>query len=55
MKKSYSKSQLDRLYHISYKTFMNWIKNIPELKLSSKQRIFTPKQLEIIFRELGEP
>ena len=28
---------------------------IPELKLTPKQRIFTPKQLEIIFKELGEP
>ncbi len=55
MKKSYSKTQLAKLYHVSYNTFMSWIKNIPELKLSPKQRIFTPKQIEILFRELGEP
>lgn len=55
MKKSYSKTQLAKIYGVCYNTFMVWIKNIPELKLSPKQRIFTPNQLEIIFRELGEP
>ena len=55
MKKSYSKTQLAKLYHVSYNTIMKWIKNIPDLKLTPKKRIFTPKQLEIIFRELGEP
>jgi transposase len=55
MKKSYTKTQLAKQYHVSYNTFMKWIKNIPELNLSPKQRIFTPKQLEIVLRELGEP
>lgn len=55
MKRTYSKTQLAKLYRVSYNTFMVWIKNIPELKLSRNQRIFTPTQLEIIFRELGEP
>lgn len=55
MKKSYSKTQLAKLYHVSYNTFKKWIKNIPELKLSQKQRLFTPKQVEILFKELGEP
>jgi len=55
MKKTYSKTELAHLYHVNYNTFMKWIKNIPELKLTTKQRIFTPKQIEIIFKELGEP
>jgi len=55
MKKTYSKTQLAKLYNVSYNTFINWVKNIPELRLSPKQRIFTPKQLEILFEHLGEP
>ena len=55
MNKSYSKSQLAKLYNVSYNTIMKWLKAIPELNLTPKQRIFTPKQIEIIFNELGEP
>lgn len=51
----FTKGTLAKAYGVHYKTFIAWIKNIPELKLTSKQRILTPKQVEIIFLELGEP
>jgi transposase len=53
--KAYSKTELARLYQVHYDTFIKWIKAIPELKLNSKQRILTPKQVETIFKHLGEP
>ena len=53
MKQSLTKKQLSIIYGVSYSTFLKWIKNIPELKLDPKQRLLTPKQIDIIYESLG--
>ena len=50
-----NRTQLAQDYKVHYNTFIKWLKKIPGLKLSTKQRIFTPKQMQIIYDELGEP
>ena len=53
--KTYTKGQMAKAYGINYRTFINWLKDIPELTLNPKQRILKPKQIEIIYHDLGEP
>ena len=53
MKKALTKKQLAIDYGVSYTTFLKWIKNIPELQLDPKQRLLTPKQIDIIYETLG--
>lgn len=55
MKKIASKKELAADYKVHYQTLAKWLKNIPNLNLDPKQRIFTPKQLELIYQHLGEP
>ncbi|MBL0200992.1 MAG: DUF4248 domain-containing protein [Chitinophagaceae bacterium] len=55
MKKCATKKELAILYNIHPQTLTKWINNVPNLKLDPKQRIFTPKQLKIIYEHLGEP
>lgn len=55
MKKVVSKKELAAMYGIHTATLTKWLKEIKELDLRKHQKIFTPLQLEIIFRELGEP
>ena len=55
MKKISTKKELAALYGVHYNTFIKWLKQIPELSLNSKRRILTPKQIEIIYEELGHP
>ena len=55
MKKTASKTELAKLYGVHITTLMNWIKKIPNLKLTPNQRIFTPRQVQIIYDHLGEP
>lgn len=50
-----TKTQLAAQYKVHYNTFLKWLKMIPELNLDSKQRILTPKQVQIIYNHLGEP
>jgi hypothetical protein len=50
-----TKKELAYQYGVSVQTFVKWIKEIPNLHLSPFQKIFTPKQIEIIFNHLGEP
>ena len=52
---SATKGQLAKQYNVHYNTFIKWIKKIPELNLSSQQRVLTPKQVETIYKHLGEP
>jgi len=54
--KSYSKSELKEMYGISAKTLSAWIKPFKEeLNIKSNQRLYTPKQIKIIFDKLGNP
>lgn len=60
--KSLSKSELAHLYEVSIQTLSNWIDLNSKLKEDLKEtdyqktsRIFTPKQVSIIFKHLGEP
>lgn len=50
-----TKTQLAQQYKVNYNTFIKWIKMIPELGLTQKQRILTPKQVQTIYYHLGEP
>ena len=55
MYKPLTKKELSKKYMVSYNTFIKWLKNVPELKLYANQRTLTPKQIEIIYNELGQP
>ncbi|MBL0201319.1 MAG: DUF4248 domain-containing protein [Chitinophagaceae bacterium] len=55
MTKTKTKSELAKLYGVHASTFMNWIKEIPNLNLKPNQKIFTPKQVGLIYEHLGEP
>jgi transposase len=48
-----SKKELCKHYKVSYETFNTWLKRIPELNEEKGQRIFTPKQVRLIFEHLG--
>jgi hypothetical protein len=50
-----NKTTLAQGYGISYNTFKKWLSTIPNLNLSTKTRILTPKQVEIIYEEFGNP
>ncbi len=50
-----TKTQLAKQYKVNYNTFIKWLKLIPELGLTPKQRILTPKQVQLIYNHLGEP
>jgi len=54
-KKNLTKKSLAIEYGVAYNTFNKWIKNISELRLDQNQRLLTPKQIELIFKELGDP
>lgn len=53
--KTSSKTQLAIAYGVHFNTISKWLKKIPDLELSTKQRILTPKQVELIYKHLGEP
>lgn len=50
-----TKSQLANQYKVHYTTFIKWLKMVPDLKLSPRQRLLTPKQVQNIYDHLGEP
>jgi DeoR/GlpR family transcriptional regulator of sugar metabolism len=53
---SYSKKELCQLYKVSTVTFRKWIQHLAiEGKINVSKRIFTPKEVKIIFEEIGEP
>lgn len=52
---SQTKTQLARRFKVSTPTLNKWLALIPNLNLAAKQRIFTPKQVQIITEHLGEP
>lgn len=53
--KTYSKIQLARKYGVSYNTFKKWLIAIPEIKIEPTKRLLTPKEIEIIYKNLGIP
>lgn len=57
MKITLTKKELAVIYQVSYGTFLRWLKQIPELSENniSKRRLLTPKDIKIIYSELGEP
>lgn len=55
-KGTHSVKELANKYKCSIQTFRSkWIKLIPNLELSKKQQILTPKQVSQIIEHLGEP
>lgn len=50
-----TKSSLASKFGISRATLAKRLKNIPGLKLKRNAKIITPKQLELIYNELGKP
>lgn len=50
-----SVSELRGKYKVSPETWQIWINKIPGLNLTEGQRIYTPKQVELIILHLGEP
>jgi hypothetical protein len=50
-----NKTQLASAYGISIATLQVWLADIPGLELRKGQRIFTPKQLRLIYAHLDEP
>jgi len=55
MKKVVSKKELAAMYGVHSATLTKWLKEIKELDVKKHQKIFTPMQLEIILKKLGEP
>ncbi len=53
--KTYSKSQLAKKYGVSYNTFKKWLKAIPEINIVPSKRLLTPRDVEIIYKNLGIP
>lgn len=56
--RAYSLQDLLRIYRVSRKTMYNWMKKLkqnPEFSYRKNQALYTPKQVAMIFKELGEP
>lgn len=48
-------TQLARLYNVSIVTFRKWLKPFQEELNLTDSKIFNPKQIKIIFQNLGSP
>lgn len=53
--KASTKTQLAQQYGVHINTFKKWLSDFPAIKLSPKTRILTPKQVQLIYEEFGEP
>ena len=55
--KTYSKKELREKYNVSADTFNKWLQEIEVLLPYYKRndKVLSPAQVSIIFRELGEP
>jgi len=51
----YNRKILAAMYGVSLNTFKSWLMKISNLEIHRGQRLFTPKQVEIIFEALGTP
>lgn len=52
--KPMNKSMLAEAYGVSVQTLNKWLQMVPDLEVRRGQRLFTPKQLEIISMHLGK-
>ncbi len=50
-----TRTALASLYEVSLVTFNKWLMEIEDLKLDPKKRILSPKQVQIIVENLGDP
>lgn len=55
MANTITKKELAKKYGVSYNTFLKWLEDISELKLTKERRLLTPKQIEVIYQNLGIP
>lgn len=53
--KAMNKTKLAALYNVHIDTFSKWLEPFSDKIGNVTGRIFTPKQVEIIFECLGEP
>ena len=53
--RAYNSTDLAKFYGVSYPTIKKWLLSIPELSAKKSRRVFTPKELELIFRCFGQP
>lgn len=53
--KSTTRTALASLYEVSLVTFNKWLMDIEDLKLDHQKRILSPKQVQIIVENLGDP
>lgn len=53
--KSSNKTELALAYNVSLGTFNKWLSKIEGLNQDKSTRIFTPKQVALIVKHLGEP
>jgi len=53
--KAYSKGELAELYNISAKSLQTWLDHIEEQTGPRVGRFYSPKQVEMIFKEYGIP
>ena len=48
-------SKLARDYNVHVITLKKWLADYPELKLNKSRRTLTPKQVQDIYKLIGEP
>lgn len=53
--KAMNKTQLSRAYNVHISTFSRWVKKFENKLGDVTGRVYTPKQVAIIFEHLGEP
>lgn len=53
--KAYSKKELRSIYNVSRYIFLTWIKKIPELSELKDKQVFTPLEVQIFVKHVGEP
>ncbi|MBK9935262.1 MAG: hypothetical protein IPP61_05015 [Cytophagaceae bacterium] len=53
--KATNRTAMASLYEVSLVTFNKWLMEIEDLKLDPKKRILSPKQVQIIVENLGDP
>ena len=50
-----SKTQLAKAYGVDVRTFNKWLKNFQKQIGKQMGRLYTPRQINVIFREIGYP